>query len=70
MTYSRPAPIHADPIRPPNNARFVFLNPRATEFFRDWDQIANDTVALLRAEAGRDPYDRAVGPDRGAVHPQ
>jgi hypothetical protein len=54
------APIYADPIRPPNNTRFVFLNPHATEFFRDWDKIANDTVALLRAEAGRDPYDRAL----------
>jgi transcriptional regulator with XRE-family HTH domain len=52
------APVYADPVRPPNNARFVFLDPRATEFFRDWDKAANDTVALLRAEAGRDPYDR------------
>jgi transcriptional regulator with XRE-family HTH domain len=52
------APIYADPVSPPNNARFVFLDPQATEFFRDWDKAANDTVALLRAEAGRDPYDR------------
>jgi transcriptional regulator with XRE-family HTH domain len=54
------SPVYADPIRPPNNARFVFLDPHATEFFRDWDKIANDTVALLRAEAGRDPYDRKL----------
>jgi transcriptional regulator with XRE-family HTH domain len=54
------APIYADPVRPPNNARFIFLDPHATEFFRDWDKIANDTVALLRAEAGRDPYDRQL----------
>jgi transcriptional regulator with XRE-family HTH domain len=54
------SPVYADPIRPPNNARFVFLDPHATEFFRDWDKIANDTVALLRAEAGRDPYDRQL----------
>lgn len=52
------SPIYADPARPANNARFVFLDPNATEFFRDWDKAANDTVALLRAEAGRDPYDR------------
>jgi hypothetical protein len=38
----------------------VFFDPHATEFFRDWDKIANDTVALLRAEAGRDPYDRQL----------
>jgi len=54
------APIYADPARPPNTARFLFLDPQATEFFGDWDTVANDTVALLRAEAGRDPYDRGL----------
>jgi hypothetical protein len=53
-------PPGSDPVRPTNNARFVFLDPRATDFFRDWDKVANDTVALLRAEAGRDPYDREL----------
>src|SRR4051794_2061824 len=52
------SPIYAAPARPANTARFVFLDPRATEFFRDYDKAASDTVALLRAEAGRDPYDR------------
>ena len=50
--------VYADPIRPANNARFVFLDPHATEFFRDWNKAANDTVAILRAEAGRYPNDR------------
>jgi transcriptional regulator with XRE-family HTH domain len=54
------SPIYADPVRPPNTARFVFLDRHATEFFADWDKVANDTVALLRAEAGRDPYDRQL----------
>jgi len=54
------SPIYADPIRPPNTAQFLFLDPQATEFFGDWDKVANDTVALLRAEAGRDPYDRQL----------
>ncbi|MEU7748261.1 helix-turn-helix transcriptional regulator [Nonomuraea sp. NPDC049158] len=54
------SPVYADPVRPPNNARFVFLDPRATEFFRDWDKVAGDTVAMLRAEAGRDLYDRRL----------
>ena len=53
-------PVYADPLRPPNNARFIFLDPHAGGFFRDWDKVANDTVALLRAEAGRDPYDRGL----------
>lgn len=52
--------VFADPVRPPNSARFLFLNPRATEFFVDWDRIAHDAVAILRAEAGRDPYDRRL----------
>ena len=52
------SPVFADPSRPANTARFVFLDLHATEFFRDYDKAANDTVALLRAEAGRDPYDR------------
>jgi transcriptional regulator with XRE-family HTH domain len=54
------APIYADPSTPPNNARFLFLDPHATEFFREWDKVGNDTVALLRAEAGREPFDRQL----------
>jgi len=50
--------IYADPLRPVNHARFVFLSPRAPDFYRDWNRAANDTVAILRTEAGRDPYDR------------
>jgi len=56
---TRSSQIFRDPVRPANSARFVFLDPRATEFFIDWQRIADDIVALLRAEAGRDPYDRA-----------
>jgi transcriptional regulator with XRE-family HTH domain len=44
----------------PNAARFVFLDPGATDFYKEWESVANDVVALLRAEAGRDPYDRAL----------
>jgi transcriptional regulator with XRE-family HTH domain len=54
------SPLYDDPVRPVNSARFVFLNPRATEFFLDWGTIANDAVGILRAEAGRDPYDRRL----------
>jgi transcriptional regulator with XRE-family HTH domain len=54
------SPMYADPISPPNTARFVFLDPHATAFFRAWDNVANDTVAVLRAEAGRDPYGRRL----------
>jgi transcriptional regulator with XRE-family HTH domain len=53
------SPLH-DTSEPVNNARLVFLDRRARSLFRDWETVANDTVALLRAEAGRDPYDRQL----------
>jgi transcriptional regulator with XRE-family HTH domain len=45
-------------VRPPNSARFVFLDARARDFYVDWERAADDVVAVLRAAAGRDPYDR------------
>src|ERR687893_656348 len=44
----------------PNAARFLFLDPRAREFYLDWDRIARDVVATLRSAAGRNPYDREL----------
>ena len=43
-----------------NAARFTFLDPRAQTFYRDWEGNARQIVALLRAEAGRRPYDRIL----------
>jgi transcriptional regulator with XRE-family HTH domain len=54
------APLFADPARPANHARFAFLNPHARDFWLDWDRFADDTVAVLRTAAGRDPYDKAL----------
>ena len=48
------------PQRPMNAARFIFLDPRAQTFYRDWEGNARQIVALLRAEAGRAPYDRIL----------
>ncbi len=50
----------SEPSRPVNSARFIFLNPKALDFYLDWDTIANDAVGILRAEAGRDPYDKRL----------
>ena len=52
--------MYAGPRRPANTAWFVFLDPRAPGFYVDWDQVANDAVAILRSEAGRNPYDREL----------
>jgi hypothetical protein len=48
------------PGEPPNSARYMFLDPGAAEYFLDYDKTANDCVAFLHAEAGRDPYDKAL----------
>ncbi|WP_218062982.1 helix-turn-helix transcriptional regulator [Arthrobacter sp. SDTb3-6] len=42
----------------PNSARFTFLDPKAREFFIDWERAADDVVAVLRSAAGKNPYDK------------
>ena len=54
------APVFTSPARPVNAARFTFLDPAATEFYPDWDAVADQNVATLRAEVGRNPYDKAL----------
>ena len=44
----------------PNLARYIFLDPGARDFFVDWDAAGSATAALLRAEVGREPRDRAL----------
>nr|WP_313899878.1 hypothetical protein [Corynebacterium glutamicum] len=39
----------------PNFARFAFLDPRAAEFYDQYDGAKNFTVSVLRASAGRNP---------------
>jgi hypothetical protein len=52
------SPVLADPRRPANTARFVYLEPEAAEkFFVDYDRIVGDVAAKLRMEAGRNPHD-------------
>jgi transcriptional regulator with XRE-family HTH domain len=54
------APLFADPRRPVNNARFVYLDPAARDFFTDWERSADDIAAMLRSEAGRNPRDKQL----------
>jgi transcriptional regulator with XRE-family HTH domain len=54
------APVLADPRRPANNARFVYLDPTARRFFADWDRAADDIAAMLRSEAGSNPHDKQL----------
>jgi transcriptional regulator with XRE-family HTH domain len=60
------APLYDSPEQvanqPVNSARFHFLDPRAAREF--WgersERIAHDAVAILRAEAGKNPYDKKL----------
>ena len=58
LGYALYSELYTSPLRPVNTARFVFLDPRAVEFFVEWEKVANEVVAVLRSAAGRDPYDR------------
>lgn len=51
---------YEQPKRPMNLARFVFLDPRAHLLHPNWSDSAGTTVSILRAEAGRNPYDKAL----------
>ncbi|MGF9648803.1 helix-turn-helix transcriptional regulator [Pseudarthrobacter oxydans] len=46
--------------RPANHSRFIFLDPRAHNFYPDWERAANVNVAILRREAGRNPHDKGI----------
>ncbi|MFI5709137.1 helix-turn-helix domain-containing protein [Kribbella sp. NPDC051620] len=54
------APMLADPRRPANTARFVYLDPASKDFFPHWDRTADDIAAILRSHAGRNPHDKAL----------
>ena len=54
------SPLFDEAVLPVNLARFRFLNPDAVDFFRDWEATGRDSVAALRVEAGRNPYDKAL----------
>ncbi|GAA4267150.1 helix-turn-helix transcriptional regulator [Frondihabitans peucedani] len=44
----------------PNLARFQFLDPESRNFYPDWELFAGMCVAVMRADAGRDPHDREM----------
>jgi len=54
------SPLIGDAGRTPNLARFQFLDPASRDFYPDWDLFAHMCVAIMRAEAGRDPHDRGL----------
>lgn len=43
-----------------NLPRFLFLDARARDFFVEWEDVARASVAGLRVEAGRNPFDQEL----------
>lgn len=54
------APVLDNSAWSANIARFNFLDPRARDFYPDWNAALDTSVALLRTEAGRDPDSREL----------
>jgi transcriptional regulator with XRE-family HTH domain len=42
---------------PWNHARYIHLDPGARLFYRDWDEIASSSAAMLHVAAAKDPFD-------------
>lgn len=49
--------VYRTPRRPVSLCRFIFLEPRAREFFVEWDTIAQQVAAALRTEVANHPDD-------------
>lgn len=49
---------YEDRRRPVNFARFAFLDRRSEVVYPDWNRAADTAVAMLHAEAGRNPFDK------------
>jgi transcriptional regulator with XRE-family HTH domain len=52
------APVLDEPSHRGNIARFDFLDPRAADYYPNYDGALSVAVALLRTEAGRTPHDK------------
>jgi transcriptional regulator with XRE-family HTH domain len=52
------SPVLDQPAHRSSIARFDFLDPRAADYYPDYDGALSIAVALLRTEAGRNPHDK------------
>ena len=60
LGYALYSDMYRGPARPANHSRFIFLDPRAHNFYTDWERAAHTNVAILRREAGRNPHDKGI----------
>lgn len=63
LGYALYSEMFAGPTRPANGARCICLDPRARDFYLDWNKAASDSVAVLRA------YQAVSPPGRRRAHP-
>lgn len=54
------APMYDSGSATPNLAKFNVFDPAARTFYPDWVTAVDGTVAMLRHEAGRHPYDKRI----------
>lgn len=54
------APMLERQPHPANSARFIYLDPAARDFFREWEHVAEDVAGFLRQEAAHTPHDKAL----------
>ncbi|MDR1151164.1 MAG: helix-turn-helix transcriptional regulator [Bifidobacteriaceae bacterium] len=54
------SPLFGSPFQPPNNARFVFLDPAARQFFANWESEADAIAAILHTRAAHFPDDAVL----------
>jgi transcriptional regulator with XRE-family HTH domain len=52
--------VYDMPGEVPNLARFTTLDPRARDFYADWEAAADAVAQILRTEAARDPRNREL----------
>jgi len=60
LGYALYSDMYQGAARPANHSRFIFLDPRAFDFYPDWKRAANVNVAILRRDAGRYPHDKGI----------
>lgn len=60
LAYALYSEMYRRPARPANHSRFIFLDPKAREFYPNWELAADTNVAILRTQSGRNPLDKRL----------
>lgn len=60
LGYALYSEMYRGPARPANHSRFIFLDPRARDFYPNWELAANTNVAILRTNSGQNPFDKRL----------